>query len=143
MLLLAMDHSTRTGDLALLADGQVVARRSWQQAARGRSDLSGHIAAVLAEHAVGPADIDSFAVGLGPGIYSSLRISLSTVNGLALPGRRPVHGVCSARPAGAVRRARIRQGFPSTQPGRSHGAPRRDRHGDRVYGHARHVGGPV
>ncbi len=97
MLVLAVEHSTPTGSLALLQDGNTVARRAWTQAPRQPSVLAERLAGLLADAGIEAADVDRFAVGLGPGTYSSLRISLATIQGLALPGHAPVQGVCSAR----------------------------------------------
>ena len=40
-------------------------------------------------------DIDVLAVGLGPGAFTSLRVGLSTVKGLAFATKKPVIGIPS------------------------------------------------
>lgn len=40
-------------------------------------------------------DVDEFAVGMGPGPFTGLRVGIATARTLALAGRKPVHGVCS------------------------------------------------
>ena len=46
---------------------------------------------------MGLADVDLFAVGVGPGSFSGLRIAVTAARALALPSNRPVRGVDSAR----------------------------------------------
>jgi tRNA threonylcarbamoyladenosine biosynthesis protein TsaB len=41
-------------------------------------------------------DFDLFVCGLGPGSFSGIRACLSALQGMALPGGRPVYGVASA-----------------------------------------------
>jgi len=53
------------------------------------------IAEVLEEAGRRPAEIDAFVVGLGPGSFTGLRISLATLKGLALATGRPLRGVMS------------------------------------------------
>ena len=45
--------------------------------------LLGEIEAVLAAGGVRLAEVSAFAVGLGPGAFTSLRVGLATVKGLA------------------------------------------------------------
>lgn len=40
-------------------------------------------------------DIDDFAVGMGPGPFTGLRVGIATARTLAHAAGRPVHGVCS------------------------------------------------
>jgi tRNA threonylcarbamoyl adenosine modification protein YeaZ len=41
-------------------------------------------------------DFDCFVCGMGPGSFSGIRACLSALQGMALPGGRPVYGVASA-----------------------------------------------
>jgi tRNA threonylcarbamoyladenosine biosynthesis protein TsaB len=47
----------------------------------------------MAAAGVSPAEIELFAVGLGPGSYSGLRIALAAVEGMALPSESRVYGL--------------------------------------------------
>lgn len=42
-----------------------------------------------------PKDLDYFAVGLGPGSFTGLRLSLSVIKGLAFALRKPIIGISS------------------------------------------------
>ena len=96
MNILAIEHSTATGSIALLNGEEIVEEATWQQAPREPSSLIEKISTILTQQKLNASEIDVFVVGQGPGIYSSLRISLSTANGLALPGKKPVYGISSA-----------------------------------------------
>jgi tRNA threonylcarbamoyladenosine biosynthesis protein TsaB len=99
---LCCDTATLVEAVALVRVGgepgarpQVLAER---QALRPRghgSTVLETIAEVLAEAGLKPTEIDAFVVGLGPGSFTGLRISLATLKGLALATARPLHGVMS------------------------------------------------
>jgi len=96
MLTLAIEQSTAFSSVALLSDETLLRETSWTET-RARQQ---HLFSVLPEFfnatSVKPDSIDAFAVGLGPGSFSGLRVSLSAARALALPGDRPVLGVASA-----------------------------------------------
>ncbi len=96
MKILAIEHSTNIGSIALLNDNNILQESTWQRAAREPSMLIEQISNILAQQTLSATDIDIFAFGQGPGIYSNLRISLSALNGLALPDKKPVYGISSA-----------------------------------------------
>lgn len=96
MKILAIEHSTTIGSIALLNDNNILQECTWQRAAREPSMLIEQISQILSKQSLSASEIDIFAVGQGPGIYSNLRISLSALNGLALPDKKPVYGISSA-----------------------------------------------
>jgi tRNA threonylcarbamoyladenosine biosynthesis protein TsaB len=96
MKILAIEHSTATGSIALLEGDNILQEISWQRAAREPSTLTVQISQILKQQNIILPEIDIFTVGLGPGIYSNMRISLSAANGLALPDKKPVYGISSA-----------------------------------------------
>ncbi|MFC1462656.1 tRNA (adenosine(37)-N6)-threonylcarbamoyltransferase complex dimerization subunit type 1 TsaB, partial [Verrucomicrobiota bacterium] len=97
MKLLAIEQSTSVGSIALLDDTRVLSEESWTET-RGRAgNLFEMLPRILEAASRTVADIDLFAIGLGPGSFSGLRTSLSAVNHLALPGRKPVLGIPSAQ----------------------------------------------
>ena len=114
MLIAALDTSTLTLSCALceVGGGQVrlLAERTEHAPARpgpqgprgghgGR--LPGVLQDVLAASERRLTDVDGFAVGLGPGSFTGLRIGLATWKGLAYATRRPIAG-CSGLGAMAV-----------------------------------------
>ena len=96
MNILAIEHSTAIGSIAILSGEKVLQETTWQRAAREPSMLIEQISQIITIQAMKLSEIDIFAVGQGPGIYSNLRISLSALNGLALPDKKPVYGISSA-----------------------------------------------
>ncbi len=96
MKILAIEHSTVNGSLALLDNDTLLEEISWKRESREPGTLPQDIDDLLKKHNLSFTDIDTFAVGTGPGIYSNLRISLSTANGLALPDKKKVYGISSA-----------------------------------------------
>ncbi len=96
MLILAMDQSTARGSLALLRDDRLLAETAWMDDRRHSQQLFDRLPRLLADAEVVFSQLDCLAVGLGPGSYTGLRIALAAALGLALPDRRPAHGVSSA-----------------------------------------------
>lgn len=109
MLILALDTTTSAGSCALVRDhrlvGETPSDRSRPQAAR----LPGELAALLERTGVALQDIDAFAVGIGPGSFTGLRVGIATMQGLAVAAAKPLFGASAldalARRAGAPRTA--------------------------------------
>lgn len=51
------------------------------------------IASVLDAEGAKPDDLEAFAVGIGPGAFTSIRIGVATIRGLAFESTRPVAAV--------------------------------------------------
>jgi len=95
-LILAVDSSTAEVSVALL-DGHRVIAESRRPATKGETgSLLDDFRRVIADGGVTLADITRYAVGLGPGNFTGLRISAAAIQALALPARTPVTGICSA-----------------------------------------------
>ena len=94
MRVIAVDTTSSQGSVALV-DGAVV---------RGEEHLTGSdthsihllpaIERLLLASGVDPLALDAFAVAVGPGSFTGLRVGLSTVQGLALAAGRPCLGAC-------------------------------------------------
>lgn len=81
--LLALDSSTDTCSVALLADGAVVAEFALYRPRAHSENLVPMIDDVLRYGGLRAAELDAVAVGRGPGSYTGLRIGASTAKGLA------------------------------------------------------------
>ena len=90
--ILAIDCATPLASAALLHGVRIVAER---EAAGGQhaETLLGLVDGVLEESGVRIEDVDAFAVSKGPGAFTSLRVGLATIKGLAFGTERPVAGI--------------------------------------------------
>ncbi|MDP3142744.1 MAG: tRNA (adenosine(37)-N6)-threonylcarbamoyltransferase complex dimerization subunit type 1 TsaB [Candidatus Omnitrophota bacterium] len=94
MKLLAFDSSTANFSLALSRNGLLREENHLLG-----NNLSGRIIPViksfLKNARLSLKDINGFAVGIGPGSFTGLRIGLAVAKGLAFGLRRPLVGICS------------------------------------------------
>ena len=88
MLTLAFDTATTIATSALVEDGEVLAERF----SRAQTLLE-DVDALLRQSGKHPADIESLAVGIGPGSFTGIRIGLAVARGLALALALPGSGV--------------------------------------------------
>ena len=95
MNLLAIDTSTKHFSLAVARDGKVQRYRSILLKKVLSDSIMPAIQGILKKAGLTLAQIDGFAVGLGPGSFTSLRVGLATVKGLAFALKKPVVGVPS------------------------------------------------
>lgn len=91
---LALETSTEHCSVALQIDDRVLTRDALEPRSHARLILP-WARELLAEAGIGFADLDSLAVSRGPGGFTSLRIGLSIVQGIALAHDLPVHTVSS------------------------------------------------
>jgi tRNA threonylcarbamoyladenosine biosynthesis protein TsaB len=91
--LLAVETSTLTGAVALLQSGSVVAESRVSVAVTHGERLMAAIDGVLRAARCELGDVDAFAVAVGPGSFTGLRIGVSTVKSLAFATGKPVVGV--------------------------------------------------
>jgi tRNA threonylcarbamoyladenosine biosynthesis protein TsaB len=96
-MLVALDSSTLTLSLALVAPGEALplAVERHGPPAKASDLLPGVLLELLGRHGLSLDDVQGFAVGLGPGSFTGLRIGLATVKGLAYARRVPVSGASS------------------------------------------------
>jgi tRNA threonylcarbamoyladenosine biosynthesis protein TsaB len=96
MLILAIEQSTSVSSIALLSDDSVVTEQVWDDQTSRNQHLFTVLPDLFKNACIDPQSIDIFAIGLGPGAFSALRISLSAIRGLAMPDSKPVFGLSSA-----------------------------------------------
>jgi tRNA threonylcarbamoyladenosine biosynthesis protein TsaB len=89
-LLLAVECATRTASVALARGEEIFAVRSAHSDRHHAESLLAEIDALLSEAGSELPDVEAFAVTIGPGAFTSLRIGLATVKGLAFASDRRV-----------------------------------------------------
>ncbi|MCK8462956.1 tRNA (adenosine(37)-N6)-threonylcarbamoyltransferase complex dimerization subunit type 1 TsaB [Aliiroseovarius sp. S1339] len=94
-LILAFDTSAAHCAAALLSGDKVIAT-GFEEMARGQAErLMPLLEQVLAEAGVAWKDLSAIGVGIGPGNFTGIRISVSAARGLALSLGIPAIGVSS------------------------------------------------
>jgi len=91
--LLALETATSVASVALLVDGGLVAEHTADSSEDHAATLLPTIESLLDQAGVAPDEIDAFALSIGPGSFTCLRIGLATVKGLAFGSDRPVAAV--------------------------------------------------
>lgn len=93
--LLAVTSSTAVVGVAAAIDGRVVAAEQVVTDRRHAEELTPMVDAVLSAAGWDVGDVDTFAVDVGPGRFTGLRVGLATVRALALAVDAPVVGITS------------------------------------------------
>jgi len=93
MKILALDTATETGGVALLDEGVLQAQAQIRVAKTHAGQLWKTIFFLLKQTEWSLQDIDLWAVTVGPGSFTGLRIGLATIKGLALATQKPVVGL--------------------------------------------------
>ncbi len=101
MTALALEASTGTESAALLDGDRLLAIRRWAGDRAHARFFFDAIRSLLAETGISPDRLDTYAVGLGPGSFTGLRMALAAAQGMALPGGAQVYGLPSAAAAAA------------------------------------------
>ena|SRR5687767_3661846 len=92
-MLLAVDTSTAQVGLALYDGAQVISEYAWRSSQRHTVELAPAISELLTCCGLTMDDVRALGVALGPGSFTSLRVGLSLVKGLALSRHLPLVGV--------------------------------------------------
>jgi tRNA threonylcarbamoyladenosine biosynthesis protein TsaB len=93
MVVLALDSTARRGSCAVLRDDVVLGVRVSDPGVSAASQLPGELRTLLAEASLGLDEVDVFAVAVGPGSFTGLRVGIACMQGLAFARRRPLVGV--------------------------------------------------
>jgi tRNA threonylcarbamoyl adenosine modification protein YeaZ/ribosomal-protein-alanine acetyltransferase len=90
MRVLALDTTTTAGSVAIVDDEEVVVERRGDPARSLAERLPTDVLRALEASGLALADIDVFAIAVGPGAFTGLRIGIATIQGFAFAGRRAV-----------------------------------------------------
>src|SRR5262245_27778830 len=93
-MMFGIDTAGRSGSVALVDETQVLASFYLRQAPPFSSHLMRLVDTVCTQAGCRISDLGGFAVSLGPGGFTSLRVGLATAQGLAMATGRPLVG-CS------------------------------------------------
>ena len=93
MRVLAVDTTTARGGAALVSDEGVLAEARVRTTDGHSRWLLGAVEALLCGVGIAAQELDAFAVSIGPGSFTGLRVGLSSVQGLALASGRPCVGL--------------------------------------------------
>ena len=110
MLTLVVERSTCRPGWALFRDMACLQEAVTEAEPSRTPDWLPLLNDALAAAGVSLAEIDRFAVGLGPGSFSGIRAAVAALQGAALPGSKPLFGVSSAAAlayARLIRRAEL------------------------------------
>ena len=92
-MLLAVDTSTQWTGLALYDGSQVLGEVGWSTRSHHTVELAPAVDRLLKQGGYHAAQIECLGVALGPGSFTSLRIGLALVKGMALALHIPVVGI--------------------------------------------------
>ena len=95
MKILALETSSKTFSLAVADGEKILCSRNVVLDKVLSSSIIPNIQRVLRKAGWKLSDIDGIAVGLGPGSFTSLRVGLATVKGLAFAAQKPLVGIPS------------------------------------------------
>jgi tRNA threonylcarbamoyladenosine biosynthesis protein TsaB len=93
MRVLGIDTSTLCGSVGLIEGEQVLCEYSLNRKISHSERVLKTIDRVLEDSGVLIGEIDGFAISIGPGSFTGLRIGVSVVKGLAFATGKPVAGV--------------------------------------------------
>ncbi len=92
-MLLAVDTSTAQVGLALYDGAQVIAEFTWRSSQRHTVELAPAVSELLKRCGFTMDDVRALGAALGPGSFTSLRVGLALVKGLALSKHIPLIGI--------------------------------------------------
>lgn len=90
MYILGIETSTKTGSVAVMSEQGVIAQYSLNIEVTHSERLMSTVDRVLKDTGLTMQQFDGFAVAIGPGSFTGLRIGLATVKGLALATGKPI-----------------------------------------------------
>ncbi|MEI6132025.1 MAG: tRNA (adenosine(37)-N6)-threonylcarbamoyltransferase complex dimerization subunit type 1 TsaB [Bacillota bacterium] len=109
MKILAVDTASSTASVAVLSDGLVIGEFSINNKNTHSVNLMPMISELMKRLGLAAEDIDYYAVSVGPGSFTGLRIGISVIKGIAYSVNKPVVAVSTldALAHGSVERSNI------------------------------------
>jgi tRNA threonylcarbamoyladenosine biosynthesis protein TsaB len=95
LVILALDTSAAAGSAGVVRDGTVLVERAGDGSRTHGERLPGELIAVLQAARMDLREIDRFAVSVGPGSFTGLRVGIATIQGLAFAQKKLVVPVSS------------------------------------------------
>lgn len=95
MKILAIDTATTSCSVAAIDDGLLCAELTMDKKQTHSKHLMPTIDSVLGAAGFHVGDLDGFAVTIGPGSFTGLRIGIATIKGMAFAVNKPVVGISS------------------------------------------------
>ena len=94
MNILALDSSGKSGSIAILREDVVLAEKVWEAPLGGHTvQLPSQVQDASLQAKIPLSKIDLFAVTIGPGSFTGIRVALSFMKGITLLQKKPVVGV--------------------------------------------------
>ena len=93
MYFLSFETSTKIFSLALSKDEKVLRYRNLKTALVLEDSILPAVDKILESAGIKFSQIDGFAIALGPGSFTSLRVGLATVKAFAMATGKPVVGI--------------------------------------------------
>lgn len=90
MNILLLDTATNVFSIALSADKTVVAEFCGEAGPEASAKIPGHIESLMQQASLEMHDLDAFAVTVGPGSFTGVRVGIALVKGLAYATGKPV-----------------------------------------------------
>ena len=90
MILLGLDTSHSEGSLCLQRDSQILELLDWKQEKSHAELIAGFLDKSLKKHKLTPKDINGYAVNIGPGSFTGIRIGINTIKTLAFVSHKPI-----------------------------------------------------
>jgi tRNA threonylcarbamoyladenosine biosynthesis protein TsaB len=95
MKLLSLDTSSPDASIAVLNDEDVLLEYNFTSRGNLSAMLIPSLEFILKALGMQITEIDVFGIGIGPGLFTGIRIGMATLKGLAFAERKPVVGVIS------------------------------------------------
>lgn len=93
MIIIGLETSSPAASVAIAQNHHILADATLQSGAVYAEQLPGLLERTLAEAEITIQDVDGFAISIGPGSYTGLRVGLSLVKGLAFSTGKPMAAV--------------------------------------------------